>query len=197
MADYLDNHLGEITEAQLANETFYLFGDTFGSRWEGLYNTYPIPEEAAGDDPVRAFGIGGKYSGVSFHTHGAAWGETLHGRKRWFLWPPGPPPPFQPNITMLQWTRRTLPGLQRAVCGSADSNAVSLTSDGTLDGSLAGDDLFDCPGGPLYDVVANVGDILYIPPGWWHATLNLDPYTVFFSVFTKETLQPTLDDPVG
>jgi len=30
-------------------------------------------------------------------------------------------------------------------------------------------------------------EILYIPNDWWHATLNLDPYTAFLSTFTRES----------
>ena len=30
------------------------------------------------------------------------------------------------------------------------------------------------------------GEILYLPLDWWHATLNLDPYTAFISTFTRE-----------
>jgi hypothetical protein len=30
------------------------------------------------------------------------------------------------------------------------------------------------------------GDLIYFPDRWWHATINLDPYTVFVSSFTTE-----------
>lgn len=32
------------------------------------------------------------------------------------------------------------------------------------------------------------GDILYFPDRWYHATINLDPYTAFVSTFTQEHL---------
>jgi hypothetical protein len=32
------------------------------------------------------------------------------------------------------------------------------------------------------------GDILYFPDMWYHATINLDPYTAFVSTFTQEHL---------
>jgi ribosomal protein L16 Arg81 hydroxylase len=30
------------------------------------------------------------------------------------------------------------------------------------------------------------GDLIYFPDMFWHATINLDPYTVFVSTFTTE-----------
>jgi hypothetical protein len=30
------------------------------------------------------------------------------------------------------------------------------------------------------------GDLVYFPNMWWHATINLDPYTAFVSTFTQE-----------
>ena len=30
------------------------------------------------------------------------------------------------------------------------------------------------------------GDLLYFPDRYWHATINLDPYTAFVSTFTQE-----------
>lgn len=34
----------------------------------------------------------------------------------------------------------------------------------------------------------NPGDIIYFPNMWWHATINLDPYSAFVSTFTQEHL---------
>lgn len=34
----------------------------------------------------------------------------------------------------------------------------------------------------------DVGDLLYFPDMWFHATINLDPYTAFVSTFTQEHL---------
>jgi len=30
------------------------------------------------------------------------------------------------------------------------------------------------------------GDLVYFPDKWYHATINLDPYTAFVSTFTTE-----------
>jgi hypothetical protein len=37
-----------------------------------------------------------------------------------------------------------------------------------------------------YECTLVPGDIIYFPNMWWHATINLDPYTSFVSTFTTE-----------
>lgn len=66
-----------------ANETWYLFGDTLEPRWAALQKQYAIPMDGRGDDPVAALGVGGRFSGVSFHTHGPGYSESILGAKRW------------------------------------------------------------------------------------------------------------------
>ena len=39
---------------------------------------------------------------------------------------------------------------------------------------------------PPMECTLNPGDLIYFPDQWWHATINLDPYTVFISSFTTE-----------
>jgi uncharacterized RmlC-like cupin family protein len=40
----------------------------------------------------------------------------------------------------------------------------------------------------------NPGDFIYFPDRYWHATINLDPYTVFVSTFTTEHQEGPLGD---
>ena len=49
----------------LANETWYLFGDTRTKEWVDLQNNYYVPPlDAGSDDPALAMGLGGRGSGV-------------------------------------------------------------------------------------------------------------------------------------
>ena len=107
MAEYL---AGLRTQGltDLANETFTLFGDTYSPEWMDLLSGYAPPPFAVRDEPgacsdvVRSvvvrpvwglhggaaalsFGCGAAGSGVSFHTHGAAYSETLIGAKKWYV----------------------------------------------------------------------------------------------------------------
>lgn len=40
----------------------------------------------------------------------------------------------------------------------------------------------------------NPGDLIYFPDRYWHATINLSPYTAFVSTFTQEHRLIHLDD---
>lgn len=95
----------------LANETFTLFGDHYSKEWDEFLSPYVMPVDSAADDGILSFGVAGARSGVSFHTHGAAISETLHGRKRWFLTPPDEPPQFNGDESQLQWLNWHLPHL--------------------------------------------------------------------------------------
>ena len=113
--------------------------------------------------------VGGKYSGVSFHLHGPGYSETIIGSKHWFLYPPHMTERvkylFSPNMTVAQWAFDVYPNL--------DCN--SMKCDQTLYSEL-----FECTISP--------GEVLYFPSHWMHATLNLDLYNAFFSVFVDTHL---------
>jgi len=130
-----------------------------------------------------SFGLGGHRSGVPFHFHGGALAEVLHGRKRWFIYPPqqaqqeqqqdgdedssnpfdGPSasasrplpfPSFRPELSQLQWLAQMYPLLSES------------------------ERPLQCTLGP--------GELVYIPAGHMHATTNLGPLSVFVSTFLDE-----------
>jgi len=128
-------------------------------------------------DYVRySFGVGGHRSGVPFHFHGSALAEVMHGRKRWFLYPPVdeaaastaspfssttaasdpdlPFPAFRPSLTQLQWLHQLYPTLS------------------TVDRPL--------------QCTLHPGELIYIPSRWYHATLNLGAVSVFVSSFVDD-----------
>lgn len=157
LAAYIDGHTAPLRRGRLANDTFYLFGDTLGAAWAPLIGAYPIPPHAPpADMPLVAWGAGGKWSGVAFHTHGAAFAETVVGRKHFWVAPPGARPAFDGDESQLAWALR-----RAAAAGAA-------AADGVLACTLAR------------------GDVLYVPPGWFHATLNIERWNFFYSVFTQE-----------
>jgi hypothetical protein len=156
LAAYIDGHTSPLPRRAKANDTFYLFGDTLGARWAPLLDAYNLPPHAPPEDaPLKAWGAGGKWSGVAFHTHGAAFAETVVGRKHFWVAPPGARPAFDADESQLGWA------LRRAAAAPADA-------DGVLGCTLGR------------------GDVLYVPPMWFHATLNLRSWNFFFSVFTQE-----------
>lgn len=57
-----------------------------------VQKVYTPPMDGSVDDPAVALGIGGQFSGVSFHTHGPGYSESIIGAKRWYLYPPDQAP---------------------------------------------------------------------------------------------------------
>ncbi|KAJ1456850.1 hypothetical protein M885DRAFT_439005 [Pelagophyceae sp. CCMP2097] len=160
LADYLLKDVrAHRNGAKLASDVWYLFGPQQGALGK-LVSAYETPKCAgswcAPEQCALSFGVGGESSGVSFHTHGPAFAEALHGRKRWLLLPPSaaPPPGHDANRTTADWVKKVLPNLSPEQRGR------------------------------VVDVVLGPGYALYVPGHWWHATLNLDDHTAFVSTFT-------------
>lgn len=184
-----------------ATETWYMFGDHIADEWEHLTALYTLPADTAHDEGLPVFGVAGLYSGVAFHTHGAAWAEVLEGGKRWWLAPPALKPSFQGEQHQKDWATSVLPGYQAALGalegevasrgydrlrdeneahtnGTAPLNEAERQLQAWLSSTLSTSPLLSCELGP--------GQVLYIPPQWWHATLNTGEYNTFISTFTRE-----------
>ena len=112
------------------------------------------------DTGELSFSVGHSGSFVPFHKHSphcrGAIAEVLRGRKRWFMTPDHLPPKLDINTSIFKWYHDIV--------------------------QQGGHEL---PEG-VETCVAKPGDLLFVPPEWWHATLNLGE-TVFMSKF--------LDDP--
>lgn len=109
---YINDHMSPHEETIEAESVLYHFGDNRYDEWPGFYDEYVRPPlQHARLNGSLSFGLAGTGSGVPFHTHGAVFAEVLHGQKRWFLYPPGPPPTFDPSRTTLYWLKHVYPGL--------------------------------------------------------------------------------------
>ena len=103
-----------------------------------------------GSAPVTAvqLALGPAGSGAPPHTHVTSWSLLTRGAKRWYLLPPSVGDRravFTPPVPhVASWLARDLPAIARR------SPAV------------------------LQTVVQRPGDVLMVPQGWWHATINLE-----------------------
>jgi hypothetical protein len=185
LSDYLEL-LDSYDVGTAANETFYLFGGNMGPFWDEIISSYRLPgckycQKAGAVTP----GIGGLRSGVSFHYHGPGFSETVYGGKRWFLYPPhhfsggNLAPKFGPNVTMATWVSDVYPTL------TTDLRQLDINLE------YSGDEIDANTLKPL-ECVIYPGEVLFFPDMWSHATLNVDKYTVFVSVFLD--LQLMRDD---
>ena len=155
---YVAEDFEPVTLASAADRTWYLFGDTLPTpEWAPLHATFSVPLDAARDEPVVAWGIGGRHSGVPFHRHGAVYAATVLGRKRWWLAPPHREPAFDGNATQLAYA---------SAHAAADADGVVACT-------------------------VEAGESIYVPPMWWHATLNLEAYNAFTTVFVREAVPET------
>mmetsp|Transcript_9673 Transcript_9673/g.13428 ORF Transcript_9673/g.13428 Transcript_9673/m.13428 type:complete len:291 (-) Transcript_9673:85-957(-) len=149
----LNAYANQSANSFMANETVYLFGPIFSGPLLQITNKYKFPISNIEEDATTSFGFGGKHSGVSFHTHGSGYAEMIHGRKRWFFYPPGLNPfPEHTDISTAFWFSHHLPTLSQSAK-------------------------------PLFDCTLEPGQLLFFPNDWWHATLNLDHHNIFFSTF--------------
>lgn len=100
----LQRYLDEISAkpetklTQLANESWYLFGETYTEPWQNLLQAYQLPPcyTCQRDGPYSvalSFGLGNRGSGVQWHTHGPGFSEAIHGHKHWVLYPAANAPP--------------------------------------------------------------------------------------------------------
>jgi len=157
---YVDvaTRLEDLTDTS-ALDSWYLFGDSPRETFGDLISLYDLPLDSAIDEGLPVLGIGGAGSGVQFHTHGAAFAESVVGAKRWFVSPPTRKPAFSADEPTLRWAAAFDAG---GAARSANNSAV-----------------LEC--------VVGAGEVIYVPPNWWHATLNLGVYNVFVSTFTRES----------
>jgi JmjC domain. len=167
LVQYLNETISsETLPTDLSNETWYLFGETYSNEWQRLLSDFCLPpcQTCTKDLSALAFGIGGKGSGVQWHTHGPGFSQSIHGRKHWVLYPPDQKPFYDPDFTSRHWMEEVYTRLGQPLQQQQKPQHQ------------------DKP----YECTLFPGDMIYFPDKWYHATINLDQYTVFVSTFTTE-----------
>jgi len=109
LRQYLDEIAAarETPPTRLANESWYLFGETYGPEWKALLEGYyelPPCSTCAMSRVALSFGIGNRGSGVQWHVHGPGFSEAVWGRKHWVLYRPDTPPQhYNKDQSSRQW----------------------------------------------------------------------------------------------
>jgi hypothetical protein len=149
----------ELVVANAERGPKYLFGPSDPQRgWVVDSALYDPPRFYQGKRLVLMMGVGGSGVGVHWHVHAAVMNETIHGRKRWLLHPPGPGDAAigidqESTQSALGWITEVLPSLPASRRPR--------------------------------DVEVGIGEVIYVPDHWWHLTLNLGQ-TVSVACYSKD-----------
>jgi hypothetical protein len=145
----------------------YLFDSEFRDSGAMRADMFTVPETFGRDDFFKVLGphmrpkyrwliAGPKRGGSSFHVdpnYTSAWNACLTGRKRWIMFPPGCVPcGIYPSEDMSNVTAPQ--SLSEWLLNHYDASVAKYSKEGR-------------------EVIANAGDIVFVPCGWWHFVVNL------------------------
>jgi len=148
-------------------DPIYLFDPCFDKRAPAMLRDYSVPKyfpedlfAILGDDrpDYMWLVLGPERSGSPFHLDPyktSAWNAVLEGRKRWALYPPNVDPPGVPVD---------------------DDTDDGIDYDAPEPIKYYVEEYINIPEDrrPL-EIIMGPGDIIYVPSGWWHMVLNLEP----------------------
>lgn len=176
LRDYVDYMENQTDESPL-----YLFDRAFVEKTNGdIKAGFTVPacfgkdffEVLSDDRPDHRWMIlGPKRSGSTFHKDPnatSAWNAVIQGKKYWVMFPPDSQPPGvfvsadQAEVTSPLSVAEWLFGFHR----------IARASPGCVEGICA------------------AGEILYIPSGWWHLVVNINPSLALTQNFVPKTQLP-------
>jgi hypothetical protein len=151
LTDYLSG-MKSVTADSAANTTRFAFGiDQFG-----VGDVYDVPrvvqdlKQGKSNDKNRLnlewhfqVAVAESGAGLAFHWHADVFAETLHGVRRWFLYPPEVSPVFNPRATSARWLRDQL----------SKSSPEQRQA--------------------LQECTVRPNEAIYVPADWFHSTLSL------------------------
>lgn len=138
--------------------------------------------------------LGASRSGLPWHVHGDTWLGLVFGQKRWLLYEPSGEAPLkvraqttfpQPLMGAYAWLRDVYPLVRAAVAEDvAAAAALAASASAAAPASASAAAAFTAPGArpPLRDgssgglpleCVQKPGEVLYLPSGWKHLTVNV------------------------
>jgi hypothetical protein len=175
LTDYLSN-MTTVTAESAANTTRFAFGiDQFG-----VGDVYDVPRVVRDlklghqnhlgvDNQLNLewhfqVAVAESGAGLAFHWHADVFAETLHGVRRWFLYPPVRSPVFNPRATSARWLRDQ----------HADHDSLSSPEQQQA----------------LQECTVRPNEAIYVPADWFHSTLSLGQAvsitTSFATVYRKD-----------
>uniref|UniRef100_A0A6B2LAT9 JmjC domain-containing protein n=1 Tax=Arcella intermedia TaxID=1963864 RepID=A0A6B2LAT9_9EUKA len=172
----------EYADTATGDSPFYGFEYDFNDERAALLSDYKIPEYFQSDffdvDPIarnfytnnRHLIVGGERTGTNLHFDPkgtSAWNSLLIGRKKWAIFPPGTDMEYIQKIKTRTCSSGTAPG------GPASYWWLDIAP--TLPADVG-----------MVEFIQNPGDTVFVPPGWWHAVINIE----FSMAITQNVLIP-------
>lgn len=167
-------HFLDYAQSTTDEQPLYLFDKSFAESAPALGEEYDVPTFFGSERDLfaslpaefrpdhRWLIIGGARSGSLWHVDPnatSAWNGLVRGRKKWILCPPHAPPP----------------GVLASADGAHVTSPLSLYEwYRVFYGALAARRRCAVADRPREAVVC-AGELLFVPRGWWHSALNLEP----------------------
>ena len=134
--------------------------------------------------------LGPTRSGLPFHLHGETWLGLVHGKKRWFVYPPGYAPPqsiertYNPLKSVFNWYETyykqlslldppPLESITKSSISRSNSNDFSNRGEDDVDSDSKDQHKEEHSGHRPLECVQLPGDVIYLPKAWSHMTLNI------------------------
>lgn len=162
------NNMRNITSQRSSN--LFTFDVSVLKSIPELKKDFPIPKAFQSWDNFHSesrgfswhlLSLGPSKAGLPLHMHGTTWLAVVHGAKRWFVYPPGSSPPkdiekdFNPLDSVHDWYQTIYPKLIN----------LPKPKPWIVDEDLIGYRPLEC--------LQESGDVLYLPKGWVHMTMNI------------------------
>ena len=149
LKEYITNMTSPLAGLPTNNSRFAFSSDQYGIG--RVYNIPNVMKDISNlMDPSFQLAIAGSGTGLAFHWHADVFAETLHGERRWFLFPPDVSPEFNPRRTSAEWVRHVRP---RTVVQAAVNASSSLEG--------------------FQECTLKPNEAIYVPADWFHSTLSL------------------------
>ena len=118
--------------------------------------------------------LGPSRTGLPFHVHGETWLALVYGQKRWFLYPPGTgmPPELEKSFNPLRTVEAWFQDIYHQMSDYDIPPTSTWVGMGSTNKNMDNSTDYSKGFKPM-ECIQQAGDILYLPAGWSHLTMNI------------------------
>lgn len=161
---------------------YTLYENSWHRVHRALRGGYEVPDELAHMNECPLFSAGRRGAGAGFQRHSESWMAQAFGRKVWLLIPAHHPRPTTPHAwwRMLPFSEARGPRCGFFTCAKRSVRGAPMKSAMLSDPPEAGlskEMRMTLPADARI-CLTHAGDVVFIPRGWWHASLNIDDFSV-------------------